>query len=131
MEDVKKQFLIDEINRFILEHNRFPVGKDMKVKNGYPSLNQYISVFGSWSEAIEEMEIKQVQDLPGLDNLLCYPNIIDKYTIISSSQMYDLSLQFPRLSMFEVSTIYYRGYLTGINAAEESLCVDILHDLYL
>lgn len=73
----KKEFLINEIHRWIKEHNgKIPARDSMKVSEGYPSSYQYGICFGTrkWNEILEkiglqlnnkfwtEKEIKFLQD---------------------------------------------------------------------
>lgn len=126
-----KQYLIDEINRFIKENNRFPIMKDMLVKNGYPSINAFIETFGSWQNSINAMLDAEIENIPCFDNLICYPYQLEKYTDLCMLDMEELLKQFPRISMFAISTIYNAGYLRGCDAATEAVCIDTLYDLYL
>lgn len=50
-----KEFLIAELLRFRNENNRIPVGLDMQISSGYPSLWEYIMRFGSWNNALNEV----------------------------------------------------------------------------
>jgi len=45
-----KEFLVSEFWRFHKENGRFPLGKEMKAKNGYPDKGVYTKNFGSWTE---------------------------------------------------------------------------------
>lgn len=48
-----KQFLINELHRFVKEHNRNPTSKDINRKNsGYPSTSGYRTQFGSFNNGL-------------------------------------------------------------------------------
>jgi hypothetical protein len=46
------EILIQELLRFIREHNRVPKYSDMSNKHGYPSHRAYTEHFGSWNNAL-------------------------------------------------------------------------------
>jgi len=52
-----KDFLIDEFWRFYHNNNRFPMGKDMKKSNGYPSADAYKTHWGTWTNFLHTLEL--------------------------------------------------------------------------
>ena len=52
-----KDFLINEIHRFIKEFNRVPIAKDFDSNINYPSRDKYRKIFGNWSNALLEANL--------------------------------------------------------------------------
>ena len=48
----RKEFLIEELQRFVRENERNPKMSDMKAKKGYPCYQTYVNYFGSWNNAL-------------------------------------------------------------------------------
>ena len=57
MEKYTKEFLIDEFWRFYKENNRYPLGKEMKAKNGYPSQDAYKTHWGTFNNFLIEIGV--------------------------------------------------------------------------
>lgn len=53
-----KEYLLNEIKRFVLENNRVPEYRDLLPINGYPTAATYIDNFGSFNNALIECGFK-------------------------------------------------------------------------
>lgn len=52
-----KDFLINEIHRFINEFGHVPTVKEIDSNNDYPSINRYRKLFGNWNNALKEANL--------------------------------------------------------------------------
>ena len=52
-----KKFLISEFWRFYKENSRYPLGKEMTNKNGYPSADAYQTHWETWSNFLNYLGI--------------------------------------------------------------------------
>jgi len=50
-------FLISEFWRFYKENDRYPLGKEMKKKNGYPDIGVYQRNFGTWNDFLKIVNV--------------------------------------------------------------------------
>lgn len=53
-EDFQKNFLIDFLIYFYNEYGRQPNKDELDILKGFPSINIYINIFGSWENALKE-----------------------------------------------------------------------------
>lgn len=53
-----REYLLSEINRYIIEYGRQPTSKEIDETKGFPSKSYYQSVFGSWNNALKEIGLK-------------------------------------------------------------------------
>lgn len=53
-----REFLLSEINRYILEFGVQPFSRNMDETKGYPSKSVYQKMFGTWNNAIAELGLK-------------------------------------------------------------------------
>jgi len=52
-----KEFLIEEFWRFYKENKRYPLGKEMNNKNGYPSVEAYKTNWETWNNFLNYLDI--------------------------------------------------------------------------
>ena len=53
-----KEFLISELQRFVLENGRNPIQLDMQTKYGYPPKCNYSNYFGTWNKSLLKAGLK-------------------------------------------------------------------------
>jgi len=126
-----KEELIEEINNFIIEHNRYPTASDMRVKYNYHSINAYRETFGSFTNAILEMERSQIDDMPGKNNIIIDPNKFERYTVILQTCALDLAIEHSNVDITIISEILMTGYNVCMDAVISNAKDIILQELYL
>ena len=97
----------------------------MRVKNNYPSINAYKDTFGTFLDAIHEMENSRFP-ISQID-----VNLYDKYILICQDEIYKLALKHPNISIYDISEILQEGYDLGIASATELYELEKFKDLYL
>jgi hypothetical protein len=85
MKKYTKEFLIDEFWRFYKENNRYPLGKDMKAKNGYPSQDAYQTHWGTFNKLLNELGIMGSNEWYKCDEKI----LIDMYLNYSQEDILD------------------------------------------
>lgn len=99
----------------------------MKIKNGYPPIGAYREVFGSFTDALLAWESDEEIDTEALVDI----DQLAKYTEICQNKIYELSLQFPYISVNDITKLFQEGYLIGIDAATENIYVHVLQEEFL
>jgi len=80
-----KEFLMSEFWRFYKENNRYPLGREMKAKNGYPSQDAYKTHWGTWVKFINELGIMGANDWYKCDEQI----LIDMYENYPQDEIID------------------------------------------
>ena len=65
----QKAFLISELHRYKKEHGKIPMGLDLTIKSGYPTVFDFIHAFGSLKQALVEASMNK--ELPKIYNNKC------------------------------------------------------------
>lgn len=68
-----REFLISELHRFVSKNERNPKAKDMRGDFGYPNIDSYYRLFGSFNGALTEagLEVNQYQVRPDGSEVCC------------------------------------------------------------
>jgi len=119
------EFLLDEIQRFTDTFGRTPYCRDMTAVNGFPSMNVYVDVFGSWNSALAKAGIDAYTSrIYSKDMLIAeLHRFKDEFERVPGTRDMDNTPGYP-------STRPYKKWFGSYNAAilEAGLDVNTFHD---